>query len=62
MGSKVISEAKSVLILVGPPKGYLDDALQVGPRTPGCELHPAPDLRTDIPLRNVEPIYKFSLH
>ena len=52
----MIADAESVLIFVGPPERYLDDALQVGQRAAGSQLHPAPDLPTHIPQRNVESI------
>jgi hypothetical protein len=36
-------------------EGYLDDALQVRQGATACQLHPALNLRTDTPQRNVEP-------
>jgi hypothetical protein len=56
------ADTESVLIFVGPPEGYLDDALQVGQRAAGRQHHPAPDLRTDTSQRNVKPIYDLSFH
>jgi hypothetical protein len=58
----MIADAESVLIFVGPPEGYLDDALQVGQRAAGRQHHPAPDLRTDTSQCNVKPIYDLSFH
>jgi hypothetical protein len=47
----MIADAESVLILIGPTKGCLDDTLQVGQRTPGGQFHPAPDLRIDLAVQ-----------
>jgi len=45
-----------MLIFVGPTNADLNDTLQVPQAAHRCQLHPAPDIRADIPQCNVEPI------
>ena len=45
-----------MLIFVGPTNADLNDTLQVPQAAHRCQLHPAPNIRADIPQCNVEPI------